>query len=438
MRTILSKVVWVGRGRALAIGVAVSMALALYLLALVAVQPAGAAFPGNNGKIAFERGTKIWMKPPSLAAEETRLRAETTSDSQPAFSPDGSRVAFMRSNEIYVANADGTGTPRNLTNSPLLDWNPAWSHDGTRIVFQRRGSDNAFNIWTMRADGTGTPTQVTTDGLNTDPAWSVPTAGAPDGKIIYRHSAAELWTMNADGTGKDELVFTCPNTNGGVCDRSIGIPTFSPDGTRVAFDYSGDIYWTYSSGVDPNTGLTPAAFPILRSGPNNDQEYPGDEKTAAWSPDGTKIAFEHNGNVAGSQYAIYTANADGTSTQATRITSPGAVHPDWQQDSVPPSVKSVSPTGKRVSPRANATATFSEAMNPATLDGATFKLVKKGTTASVPARITYSAATTRATLNPANNLRAGTTYRATLTAGASDVAGNRLAANRVWTFTVTR
>ncbi|MGH3088599.1 MAG: TolB family protein, partial [Rubrobacteraceae bacterium] len=93
---------------------AFAAALALCLLALVAAQPAEAAFPGKNGKIAFERGIKIWMKNPSLDSAETKLRDETTADSQPAFSPDGSRVAFMRANEIYVANADGSGTLRNL------------------------------------------------------------------------------------------------------------------------------------------------------------------------------------------------------------------------------------------------------------------------------------------------------------------------------------
>ncbi|MGH3086763.1 MAG: hypothetical protein ACRDSJ_05530, partial [Rubrobacteraceae bacterium] len=242
------------------------------------------------------------------------------------------------------------GTLRNLTNSPLLDWNPAWSHDGTRIVFQRRGSDNAFNIWTMNADGKN-QMQRTRAGGNTEPAWSVPLPGALDGKIVYRHSAADLWTMNPDSTDQAHLRFSCPAENGGVCDRSIGIPTFSPDGVKVAFDYSGDIYWTYSSGVDPNTGTIPAAYPILRDEKNtedpiDDTEYPGDERMAAWSPDGNKIAFQHNGNVPGGAYNIYTANADGSSTQATRITEDGGTNPDWQQDSIPPQTTITSgPTG---------------------------------------------------------------------------------------------
>jgi Tol biopolymer transport system component len=325
-----------------ALAVVAAMALALCLLAWVAVQPADAAFPGTNGKIAFERNMRIWSKSPDLAAPETKLRDAGVWDRHPAFSPDGSKVAFIsHPNEIYVAKADGTGTPTRLTIDCLLDGNPAWSHDGTRIVFVRRSDDDPrspcdgdYNIWTVNADGTGTPTQLTSDGLGDSPAWSVPVPGAPDGRIVYRQSSSQLWTMDPDGTDKTRLNYSCPTENG-ICDTSVGIPTFSPDGTKVAFDYSGDIYWTYASGVDPSTGLTPIAYPILRDRkgtetPHDDTEYPGDEGQAAWSPDGTKIAFQHNDVGGNSFHDIYTANADGSSVQATQITSGGGLNPDWQ------------------------------------------------------------------------------------------------------------
>ena len=404
----------------MALGAAVSAALALCLLALLAAQPAGAAFPGTNGKIAYNRALDYWAQNAAPGSPETKLM-DTAANL--AFSPDGSHVAFMRSNEIFVANADGSGTPRNITNSPLLDWNPVWSHDGTRISFVRRGSDNVFNIWTMKADGTE-PTQLTTQA-STMPAWSVPTVGAPDGRIAFMREG-RIWTMLPDGTGQAELpIGSCPTENGGVCDTGYGNPTFSPDGSQIAADYFGDVF------VVPSVGGT--ARVILGT---PEDGYPGQELDPTWSPDGTKIAFEHNGNVGGSAYGIYTANADGSSAQALQVTAKtGEVDPDWQQDSVRPTVKKVSPTGRRVSPKVNATATFSEAMDPATLDGTTFRLVKKGSTKALAATVTYSAATAKATLNPARNLKSGATYKATVAAGAEDAAGNALVA-KTWGFKV--
>ncbi len=84
----------------------------------------------------------------------------------------------------------------------------------------------------------------------------------------------------------------------------------------------------------------------------------------------------------------------------------------------------------------NASATFSEAMNPATLTTSTFTLVKQGT--STPLAATVSYASQVATLDPSADLAASTTYVATVkggSSGAKDVAGNALAADVSWSFT---
>lgn len=77
------------------------------------------------------------------------------------------------------------------------------------------------------------------------------------------------------------------------------------------------------------------------------------------------------------------------------------------------------------------TVTFSEPMDPATINGNTFTL-KQGTTA-VPGAVTYLGST--ATFTPTNPLEGGKEYTATVTTGAKDLAGNPLAANLVWKFT---
>jgi len=81
-------------------------------------------------------------------------------------------------------------------------------------------------------------------------------------------------------------------------------------------------------------------------------------------------------------------------------------------------------------------ATFSVAMNPATIDGATFTLMGPGATA-VTGVVAYVPAGSVATFIPAANLTPNTLYTATITTGAEDLADVGLAANYVWTFTTS-
>jgi hypothetical protein len=80
------------------------------------------------------------------------------------------------------------------------------------------------------------------------------------------------------------------------------------------------------------------------------------------------------------------------------------------------------------------TATFSEGMNPATLIPATFTVTGPGVT-PVTGTVTYAPSSNTATFAPAANLAPSTTFTATITTGAKDLAGNALAANYVWMFT---
>lgn len=107
-------------------------------------------------------------------------------------------------------------------------------------------------------------------------------------------------------------------------------------------------------------------------------------------------------------------------------------------DTTKPAVRSVTPAhlAKNVAPAANVTATFSEAMKASTVNKRTFKLFKRGSTPPVSATVSYSGG--RAILNPSKNLARGATYKATVTTGARDIAGNALVRSKVWTFTVRK
>ena len=80
-------------------------------------------------------------------------------------------------------------------------------------------------------------------------------------------------------------------------------------------------------------------------------------------------------------------------------------------------------------------AAFSEKMDPTTITSSTFKVTGPGTT-PVNGSVVYDLQSPIGTFTPVAALVADTTYTATVTTGAKDLAGNPLAQDYVWTFTI--
>jgi hypothetical protein len=121
-------------------------------------------------------------------------------------------------------------------------------------------------------------------------------------------------------------------------------------------------------------------------------------------------------------------------------------------DTTPPTITSTAPVAgvTTVDPAAPISATFSEAMDPATISSSTAG--KEGSAAPgtfelrdnsgvmINSVVTYDSTTRVATLRPATSLQLGSTYVATMKGGSTDprvkdVAGNAMAATVTWTFT---
>ena len=102
----------------------------------------------------------------------------------------------------------------------------------------------------------------------------------------------------------------------------------------------------------------------------------------------------------------------------------------------PPTAVSVGPLNAAVGtcPNTAVTVTFSKAMNPATINLATFTLTAPGP-ATVQGTVSYDAPSDTATFSPSSGLALNTVYTATVTTGAKDMFGNALASNFVWSFT---
>jgi len=107
---------------------------------------------------------------------------------------------------------------------------------------------------------------------------------------------------------------------------------------------------------------------------------------------------------------------------------------------IPPVVISVAPPNLSVGicPNSLLVATFSQAMNPATINTTTFTVTAPGTPpVAVAGAVTYNVSNYAATFTPTNPLALNTHYTATITTGAQDLAGDSLASDHVWTFTTS-
>jgi dipeptidyl aminopeptidase/acylaminoacyl peptidase len=270
--------------------------------------PSRAAFPGDNGPIAFHAAnTRFGIYTMSPDGSSQVPLTTNRFDTAPEWSPDGSRIVFESEGDIFVMNADGTGRT-NLTNSPLPidDGSPTWSPDGQFIAFAsvRQNSD----IYAMNADGSGGEVQLTTDTRYDDfPSWS------PDGSTIAFFAARAgqrgLFTMPAN-TGEPETFVQLVSTN------SNTRFDWAPDSSRIAYITDLNL-WTVN-----RDGSVPLQLTFDDTASSNG---------VAWSPDGTQIAYASQRNT---DWDIYVTSAtqpdtDGLLSVNATNTRGNDFFPDW-------------------------------------------------------------------------------------------------------------
>jgi Tol biopolymer transport system component len=253
---------------------------ALILCALLPAAPAGAAFPGRDGRVAFVQDSNVYTMepdgsgvrqltslppgsavsfvnwsptgrqlvfdtaPPGGSAQLWLMRADGShrhllrddpgyDDLDASFSPDGAHLIFSQCQltcATYRIDADGSGLlalrPFDLA---VLDFQAVYSPDSTTIAFGHFSSDlTAGEIDLMNADGSNAHPLTPPELGAADPDWS------PDGsKLVFTTHCcdpenAELWTIRADGTQPTQLTATNK-----LHDFQ---PSWSPAGDAIAFE----------------------------------------------------------------------------------------------------------------------------------------------------------------------------------------------------------
>ena len=309
-----------------------SVLVTLFGFGVFALARANALVPGQLKQ-------SKWVLDPAIALVSTH-DYESTHDCAVV------RCDLFAGSEIYMIGPDGTD-PRRLTSNLAADFFPSLSPDGKRIVFEsnRYHLDtgeprNVADLFLMDMDGDG-QTLLT---RGSSPTWS------PDGKYIAFHASATYYATGgletlppirtdpgAPTSDSDLFVANVDDLLSGAPPANV---TNSPDMIDEDADWSpvsGQlVFSSHRSDADLSTTeiyVVNVNGTGLRQLTNNDYE----ERAAAWSPDGTRIAFmcslgPINPRTGQRFFEICLMNADGTRQIQLTYNSALNASPSWSPD----------------------------------------------------------------------------------------------------------
>jgi Tol biopolymer transport system component len=308
------------------------LAVLVALTALTATSASGKV-GGPNGRIAFDRFE------PALDDNITYTANADGSNPKPLlpgyisgmpnWSPDGTEVAVVSglgemcpptcTGNTVVVNPD-SGAYRVLASQgfpAVSTFCSLWSPDATRFACEGGNEFDASvnGIYTIRSSDGGGLTRLTDSGGGYD----IPLDYSPDGtEIVFGRFDIPNRPANANSA-----LFVVTVASGAV--RRItpwgyadNRGSWSPDGTKIAFEHRGSLF------VVPPSGMGMTKIPLAVGSRSGAGDF-------AWSPDGTRIVFMLFTQTGAHTFeeGIATAKADGSDVRQV-TSSPTFDHQaDW-------------------------------------------------------------------------------------------------------------
>jgi Tol biopolymer transport system component len=260
--------------------------LAALTAILILPATAHAAFPGANGRIAFNwtfgcDGSVIATMKPNGAVLK-RLTADPCKvdgaprATYPDYTADGASIVFVRGQELFRMAADGSA-PTALGLKGLSDTRVSVSPSGARVAFTRV-ENGRTTIYTAKLDGTDEKRLR----AGHSPRYS------PDGRSIAFVTSARRIAIMRVRTGKVVRRF----------DAAAGQLDWAPGGRRLLFTDFFDVYVIRADGTGKRRR-------VVRS--------TNDLASLVWSPDGKRIAFVRHLDSGEERvrYGVFTKRIDG-------------------------------------------------------------------------------------------------------------------------------
>ncbi|MDZ4708609.1 MAG: biopolymer transporter TolR [Saprospiraceae bacterium] len=224
------------------------------------------------------------------AITELKTGEAKSNNNDHVISFDGTKLAISnhvgekRISTLYTLPITGSDKPIQITSPDSgHSYLHSWSPDGRKLIFTGNRK-NQYDIWSIDIATKKETALTNSPTLDDGPEYS------PNGQWIYfnsvRTGTMKLWRMKPDGSGQQQVTFD---------EYNDWFPHFSPDGKWIVFiSFPVDIdpnshpfYKRVYLRLMPSSGGFPKTIAYIYGGQ-------GTINVPSWSPDGKRIAFVSN------------------------------------------------------------------------------------------------------------------------------------------------